>query len=201
MTHAALRCLAVIVGILCFATPALTDLSAVLANADPGRDERVSRKCAACHTVRQSGEKMVGFNLYGIVGGPVATMGDCKYSTALTSYGGESTAERLIAFLNGFSDNPLVFDATEEAEEEYEFGVLFNAPGVETTYYICSACHSELLVAQQGLTRDGWTELLEWMVDEQGMSDIEEPEYSEILDYLSTHYGEDRTNFPNPQHN
>lgn len=110
----------------------------------------------------------------------------------------------LIAYLNGFSDSPLAFGAAaaavpeEATEEEYEFGVLFDAPGVETTYYMCSACHSEMIVAQQGLTRDGWIEMLDWMVDEQGMSELEEPELSEVLDYLSAHYGEDRPNFPQP---
>ena len=108
----------------------------------------------------------------------------------------------LIAFLNQNSDAPLSFDAAaapaaaEAAEEEYEYGILFDAPGVEETYYACSACHSEMIVAQQGLTRDGWIELFEWMVEDQGMSEIEDPDLTIILDYLSKHYGEDRPNFP-----
>ncbi|MEX0277395.1 MAG: c-type cytochrome [Ruegeria sp.] len=107
----------------------------------------------------------------------------------------------LIAFLNQYSDSPMNFGTAEaavaeETEEEYEFGVLFDAPGVDSTYYACTACHSEMIVAQQGLTRYGWIEMFEWMVDEQGMSEIEEPEYTEILDYLTQHYGEDRPNFP-----
>ncbi|WP_305987305.1 hypothetical protein [Roseibium sp. MMSF_3544] len=80
--------------------------------------------------------------------------------------------------------------------EPYEFGILFNAPGVEETYYACTACHSEMIVAQQGLSRDDWVEMLDWMVEEQGMYEIEEPDYSLIVDYLSQHYGEDRPNFP-----
>ena len=79
-----------------------------------------------------------------------------------------------------------------------EFGLLVNAPGVETTYYACIACHSERIVAQQGLTRDGWDELLEWMVEEHGMPQIDEPDRSEILDYLEANYNEDRPNFPRP---
>ncbi|WP_298362346.1 cytochrome c family protein [uncultured Litoreibacter sp.] len=115
----------------------------------------------------------------------------------------ESDRANLIAYLNTFSDNPIEFGATEASaaavkEEEYEFGILFDAPGVETTYYACTACHSEMIVAQQGLTREHWDELFEHMVEEHGMSEIEEPDRTEILDYLDAHYNEDRPNFPRP---
>ncbi|MEM8693320.1 MAG: cytochrome c family protein [Pseudomonadota bacterium] len=117
----------------------------------------------------------------------------------------EEDRANLIAYMNTFSDTPLTVDtaetavpATETAAEDYEFGVLHNAPGVEATYYACIACHSEMIVAQQGLTRDEWEEMFEWMVEEQGMSELEEPERTEILDYLSTHYNTDRPNFPRP---
>ena len=66
----------------------------------------------------------------------------------------EEDRANLIAYLNTFSDNPLSLGATEAAvettedAEEYEFGVLFDAPGVEATYYACTACHSEMIVAQ-----------------------------------------------------
>lgn len=81
-------------------------------------------------------------------------------------------------------------------EEESEYGVLVNKPGVEETHAYCTACHSERIVAQQGLTRDGWIELLEWMVDEQEMEEIEEPELILILNYLDKNYNTDRPNFP-----
>ncbi|MEX1235329.1 MAG: aldehyde dehydrogenase [Roseovarius sp.] len=88
--------------------------------------------------------------------------------------------------------------AQSSDEEETEFGQLVDEPGVEVTYYTCIACHSEMIIAQQGLSRDHWDDLLVWMVEEQGMMEIDEPERSEILDYLSTHYNEDRPNFPRP---
>ncbi len=84
----------------------------------------------------------------------------------------------------------------DPAGEEPEFGLLKEAPGVETTFYACTACHSERIIAQQGLTREEWGELIEWMVEEQGMVEPEEAELREILDYLATHYNVDRPNFP-----
>lgn len=109
---------------------------------------------------------------------------------------------RLVALGLGLASPALAeIDAapsTDGEAEPYEFGVLFDAPGVEATFYTCTACHSERIVAQQGLARDDWDELLEWMVEEQGMAEIEEPERTEILDYLAAHYNIDRPNFPKP---
>lgn len=77
-------------------------------------------------------------------------------------------------------------------------GVLVDEEGAEETYAYCTACHSERIVAQQGLTRADWEELLEQMVEENGMNPIEEPDLGRVLAYLATHYGPDRPNFPNP---
>lgn len=63
--------------------------------------------------------------------------------------------------------------------------------GRETVYYSCSGCHSIRLVAQQGLPRDRWQELLEWMVDEQGMMPLEQSVHQTVLDYLAQYLGVD----------
>jgi cytochrome c len=214
------------------AGPATADITMALGTADATAGERVFKKCASCHTVENGGENRVGPNLYGIVGQPVATAEDFRYSEAMQDFGGEWSPDRLseylenprkavrgtrmsfaglkseedradvIAFLNSNSDDPLDFETTqasaeaEQQEEEYQFASLFDAPGVETTFYACTACHSEMIIAQQGLSRTHWDEMLEWMVEEQGMSEIAEPERTEIIDYLATHYNEDRPNFP-----
>lgn len=85
---------------------------------------------------------------------------------------------------------------TLSAQEDSKYGVLVEGKGAEETYTYCSACHSERLVAQQGLTREGWSELMQWMVEEQGMAPIQEPDRTRILDYLAKNYGPDRPNFP-----
>ena len=90
----------------------------------------------------------------------------------------------------------VVFAAAASEEEPPEFGVLVEAPGAEETYYGCVACHSEMIIAQQGLSREDWDDLLVWMVEEQGMPEFDEEERKIILDYLATHYNVDRPNFP-----
>jgi len=93
----------------------------------------------------------------------------------------------------------LLISVAAAAAADSEFGVLHVAPGVEDTYYACTACHSEMIVAQQGLSRDGWDELLVWMVEEQGMPELDGEERMAILNYLATHYNEDRPHFPKSQ--
>lgn len=108
----------------------------------------------------------------------------------------------VIAYLNQNGPSPMDFGASAEAEsppaaeKEEDFGVLFNAPGVAETFYACNACHSERIVAQQGLSRERWEAMLVWMVEEQGMEPLPADEEKVILDYLSTHYNEDRPHFP-----
>jgi len=110
----------------------------------------------------------------------------------------------VIAYLNTFNDDPMQFGASdgadmegeETAQPEEDFGQLVVAEGVEETWYACTACHSEMIVAQQGKTREGWDEMLEWMVEEQGMAELPETERDIILDYLAEHYNTDRPHFP-----
>ena len=75
------------------------DLEARLAAADPGRGEKVFRKCAACHTVGKGGARKIGPDLRGIVGAPVGAREGFRYSKAMTAFGGSWTPERLDAYL------------------------------------------------------------------------------------------------------
>ncbi len=76
------------------------------------------------------------------------------------------------------------------AAEDYEG--LPPGPGREEVLYTCQACHSLMLVKQQGLNREDWDETLTWMVEEQGMAELSAKEHDLIVDYLATHYGRDR---------
>jgi cytochrome c len=76
-------------------------------------------------------------------------------------------------------------------EDARDWGGLPPGPGREEVHYTCTACHSIRMVTQQGLNRERWDDTLEWMVEEQGMSEIEDVATRDlILDYLSTHFGE-----------
>ncbi len=110
----------------------------------------------------------------------------------------------LIAYLNQNSLDPLPIGLDPESlppaaidsdgEKKRDFGLLVGAPGVEKTHTYCTPCHSEMLIVQQGKTRKRWEDAFEWMIEEQGMAKIPEPDNSIVLDYLEANYNEDRPN-------
>jgi mono/diheme cytochrome c family protein len=61
----------------------------------------------------------------------------------------------------------------------------------ELVFALCSGCHSAKLVAQQGLNRHRWDKLLDWMIEEQGMAELDAETREQVLDYLETELGED----------
>ena len=82
------------------AAPVALDLPKLLAEAKPEHGQRVSEKCLACHTIAKGAPNSTGPNLWGIVGGPTARLGDAfAYSTAMKKLGGAWTYDRLFAFL------------------------------------------------------------------------------------------------------
>lgn len=65
-----------------------------------------------------------------------------------------------------------------------------SGPGREEVFHSCNACHSLRIVTQQGMSRSRWDATLDWMVEEQGMTEIsDQATRDRILDYLSTHFG------------
>ena len=50
------------------------------------------------------------------------------------------------------------------------FGELHEADGAAETLAFCTPCHSEQIVVQQGLTREDWEELFDYMREEHGMA-------------------------------
>lgn len=77
-------------------------------------------------------------------------------------------------------------------ERDPEFGNLPISPGMEDTYYMCTACHSAQTFAQMRLTDERWSYLWDWMIEEQGMADYGEEMREIILGYLTTHFSSER---------
>ena len=61
---------------------------------------------------------------------------------------------------------------------------LTEAPGVDIVRERCLLCHNEDVVVSQHLARARWDELLDWMVETQGMAEPTTEVRTAILDYL-----------------
>ena len=76
------------------------------------------------------------------------------------------------------------------AEDDYQG--LPPGEGRDEVFGLCGACHSMMLVTQQGLSRPTWEEVLVLMVEEQEMAELEPEDEKLVLDYLEKFYGPDR---------
>ena len=79
-----------------------------------------------------------------------------------------------------------------------EWDGLPGGAGRDEVYGICGACHSLMIVKQQGLSRDAWEETLDWMVEEQGMPELDRDTLDLVIDYLAEHYGVDKAGAARP---
>jgi hypothetical protein len=77
------------------------------------------------------------------------------------------------------------------AQDDAALAALPDYPGREETYYTCDGCHSFRLVSQQRLPRRRWDQLLDIMVEKQGMAELSPEDRALILDYLEEAFGQD----------
>jgi hypothetical protein len=63
--------------------------------------------------------------------------------------------------------------------------------GYELVSANCSACHSLNIVMQQTATAQRWDEILDWMVETQGMARLSPEDRTSIHAYLSAHFSSD----------
>ncbi|GFE64876.1 c-type cytochrome [Litoreibacter roseus] len=77
------------------------DFASLMAEADPGRGERVFSKCRACHKL-EDGANGTGPHLYGLVGRDIGEVDGFNYSGALSEVAEVWTPENL----NGFLEAP-----------------------------------------------------------------------------------------------
>ncbi|MEL6357018.1 MAG: hypothetical protein AAFQ37_08830 [Bacteroidota bacterium] len=78
-------------------------------------------------------------------------------------------------------------DADEVVDGIHVATGLVYAEGFDIVRGTCTACHSAKLVTQNRATRAGWSQMIHWMQETQGLWDLGEQEPI-ILDYLATHY-------------
>lgn len=69
-----------------------------------------------------------------------------------------------------------------------EYGNLPDTPGVEETFYLCSACHSVAIIKQQRVPPSRWDYLWSWMIEKQGMPEQDPETKQTILSYLKRHF-------------
>lgn len=75
------------------------------------------------------------------------------------------------------------FVPREENPEEFAAG-----PGRDDTFYTCTACHNFKLVAQQGMNRRQWDDIITMMNEKHGMPKLEGKDRETILNYLEASY-------------
>lgn len=75
------------------------------------------------------------------------------------------------------------------AQAEDDYGGLPEGEGREWVYFSCQHCHSLRTVTNQRFSRRVWDEVLTWMVEEQGMEELDPEIRADILDYLSEALG------------
>ncbi len=91
---------------------------------------------------------------------------------------------------------PKTFTPRDESPEEF-----VAAPGRDDTFYACTACHNFKLVAQQGMNRRQWEEILAMMTEKHGMPALEGKDRETVLNYLAVAYpqrAEERGGWQNP---
>ena len=75
------------------------DLKAMFALADLTHGEKVFKKCAACHSIKEGGGNKIGPKLWNVMFRSVGAVEDYKYSKSLLSYKKEWTWEEMNGFL------------------------------------------------------------------------------------------------------
>jgi cytochrome c len=205
---------------ICLGTVTLAMVPQALANeaahGDAAAGAQAFLVCSACHNAQPGGAALIGPNLWGVVGRPVASAGGFDYSAALKALAGAWTPEMLDRFLTdpaGFAPGTRmglagITDPGERANLIAYLGTLHDGattataapardfgpdwppgPGQAEAGLLCDSCHSLTLVKQQKLSRATWDKLLVWMVEEQGMAEQAPEDRELILDYLAEHFG------------
>lgn len=90
--------------------------------------------------------------------------------------------------------SPLSADFSSTADPQFDptddYWGLPRNDGVDLVAGYCGSCHSLAIVMQQRQTADGWTYLLDWMEEKQGMPPLAGDDRAAILSYLTREFGD-----------
>jgi hypothetical protein len=75
------------------------------------------------------------------------------------------------------------FTPRDETPEQFAAG-----PGRDETFYACTACHNFKLVAAQGLSRAGWDDSINLMIQRHNMPPLDAKDREVVLGYLEAAY-------------
>ncbi|MFQ5534456.1 MAG: c-type cytochrome [Sphingomonadales bacterium] len=80
-------------------TPSEIRAQPVAVAGSPDAGKKLFKKCATCHTANKGGKRLIGPNLWGIAGAPMAIKEGFRYSSALKKAGGVWDDQSLDAWL------------------------------------------------------------------------------------------------------
>ena len=75
------------------------DVKVLLAMGDLDHGKKIFSACKSCHSIKEGGGNKIGPALWAVLGRPLGTVNDYKYSKALAGFGGEWNFETMNLFL------------------------------------------------------------------------------------------------------
>jgi len=75
------------------------NIMALFASTNAAEGAKIFKKCAACHSIVEGGANKIGPALWGVLGRPVGSVPDYKYSKAMASHGKNWSFEEMNGFL------------------------------------------------------------------------------------------------------
>jgi hypothetical protein len=101
------------------------------------------------------------------------------------------------ALLGAAVSAPTVLAQTHDVRPD-EIEDLPEGKGREETFYGCTACHGLAIVVRQGLTRQGWEDMLQLMYTRHNMAELPRDDETAILAYLTEKFPPRRRGTINP---
>ena len=97
------------------------NIMALFASTNAAEGAKIFKKCAACHSIAEGGGNKIGPALWGVLGRPVGTIPDYKYSKAMAAHGKNWSFEEMNGFLikpkNWIKGTKMSFAGLKKAKE------------------------------------------------------------------------------------